>query len=50
MKEALAEITRLWPVYRAQVTDAVEATKADETARLLAGFFLPRPDFRVLTV
>jgi methyl-accepting chemotaxis protein len=36
MKEALAENTRLWPVYRAQVTDAVEATKADETARLLA--------------
>ncbi|MFY8102026.1 MAG: MCP four helix bundle domain-containing protein, partial [Allorhizobium sp.] len=35
MKEALAEITRLWPVYRSQVTDPAEAAKADEAARLL---------------
>ncbi len=36
MQEALAEITRLWPVYRKQITDPAEARKADEAARLLA--------------
>ncbi|MCZ8183251.1 MAG: methyl-accepting chemotaxis protein [Beijerinckiaceae bacterium] len=35
MKEALDEITRLWPVYRAQITDPAEAAKADAAARLL---------------